>query len=243
MRKGLAVAAGVAALTLFEIAAANAQTGPFAGPYVGALAGGAYGNVTILSPDAYPDPATFNLTPAGFLAGTYAGVNVVVPGAGAFVGVEGIVMGGWLGDSDVITDYFSGDGLTITGSTQLRWQGGLLARAGFATGPVLIYATGGIMVGGFADRYTDRLEDVYIPNDPYVYYDLEANSGVRIGWAAGAGMELALGNGWALRGQYLLTGFGSRDVQAVSNVGNQERTVTFQNGLFHTFFLGISRYF
>lgn len=238
MRKTLVAAAGVAALTLFDISAASAQTSPFAGPYVGALAGGAFGNVAITAPNAYPDPAEFLLTPAGLLAGTYAGVNVAIPGAGLFVGIEGMVVGGWLADSDEIDDTFSGDGFTITGSTTLRWQAGLLARAGFTAGPVLIYATGGIVLGGFSDRYTETLFDL-----PYVYYDLEAQSGMRVGWAAGGGMEFSLGGGWTIRGQYLLTDFGTREVEAVDYVDTEQRTVTFDNGLFQTVTIGISRYF
>lgn len=238
MRKGLAVAAGVAALTLFDIAAANAQTSPFSGPYVGALAGGALGNVSISTPDAIPDPAGFLLMPRGFLLGTYAGANLVAPGSGAFVGVEGVVIRGWLADSATVTGEYGGDGFTITGSTELRWQGALLARAGFTAGPVLVYATGGLVIGGFTDRYTETLED-----GDFLIYDILAESGIRFGWAAGAGMEVALGGGWTIRGQYLLSDFGAREVEAVDLVGNQERTVTFDNGPFHTFTLGVSRYF
>ncbi len=65
------------------------------------------------------------------------------------------------------------------------------ARVGFATGPMLFYATAGYAVGSGMLKTTGKKKEK-----------------LHGGWTAGGGVEFALNRNWALRTEYLYEAFG-----------------------------------
>jgi high affinity Mn2+ porin len=80
-------------------------------------------------------------------------------------------------------------------SETILWAGSLRGRIGYAPGHWLLYAT-----GGFAWTYNQQTLTVADGGQetPYLW---------RLGWAAGAGFEVAIAPSWTFRGEYLWTGY------------------------------------
>ena len=76
----------------------------------------------------------------------------------------------------------------------------LRGRIGYATSHWLVYATGGLAYAGerFVNAPGGGLEEKHI--------------GVRLGWAAGAGVEYAFAPHWTVRLEYLYSQFGRANV-------------------------------
>ena len=81
---------------------------------------------------------------------------------------------------------------------QMDYVGSLRGRLGYAAGHWLFYATGGLAFAG--ERFI---------NTPAVGSD-EKNLDMRLGWAAGAGVEYAFAPHWSLRLEYLYSQFRER---------------------------------
>ncbi|HMH60448.1 MAG TPA: carbohydrate porin, partial [Bradyrhizobium sp.] len=79
--------------------------------------------------------------------------------------------------------------------------GSLRGRIGYASGPWLAYATGGLAWAG--ERFV---------NTPAVGSE-EKELNVRLGWAAGAGVEYAFAPHWSLRLEYLYSRFEQADIR------------------------------
>jgi outer membrane immunogenic protein len=75
-------------------------------------------------------------------------------------------------------------------SSKINWFGTGRARLGYAFDRVLPYVTGGFAYADIENRYNDA------PN-------FSITSGVRWGWTAGGGVELAIDRAWTIRGEYL----------------------------------------
>lgn len=154
------------------------------GVYVGLEAGDEFGTSRISGLATGPQP---NFSPNGFIGGGFAGYNYQI---NQFViGVEGNVDG----------STFNGSGLDTTGlvtrSTQEPVSGSVRGRVGFAWDRLLIFGTGGVAIADFKNTTTfGAATDVF-------------NVG-RVGWTAGGGVEYAIDNNWAIRGQYLFSDYG-----------------------------------
>ena len=93
----------------------------------------------------------------------------------------------------------------VTGTVQSGIQGSVRARAGYAFGRLLTYATGGVAFGSFqtdAQLFGADLDGVTN------FAASGANSATRIGWTLGAGVEYAINNHWSLRTEYRYSDFG-----------------------------------
>ena len=95
----------------------------------------------------------------------------------------------------------------------VQWSTTLRGRIGYAPGHWLVYATGGL-----AWTY-DEFTRTQVNNPPGTSSLVPSPGTVepkyilgRRGWAAGAGIEVALRSNWTARLEYLYTQFGSRDV-------------------------------
>jgi outer membrane immunogenic protein len=167
----------------------SASTYDWSGFYLGAQAGGVFGEADVSIP-LYP--SNFSMSTDGFSGGLYTGFNFQQQNW--IFGVEG--------DANLLN--VSGDNL-IPGSPvpgeryriDQDWDASVRARLGFAADEVLFYATGGVAFS--------ELETRYIPLAGGV------DSHGLTGWTAGAGVEVALLGNLTGRAQYRYTGYGSED--------------------------------
>lgn len=99
--------------------------------------------------------------------------------------------------------------LTIESTAKTDWLCTVRSRIGYSKNQWLMYATGGITI---ADLQAD-----------FNLYDNNARaterhhiSQVKIGWTAGAGLEMALDKNWSMRGEYLYADLGMIDADSLS---------------------------
>jgi len=94
----------------------------------------------------------------------------------------------------------------VTGTVQSGIQGSIRARAGYAIGRLLPYATAGVAFGSF---YTDAQLFGTDLNGTTPFAASGARSATRVGWTAGAGLDYAINNSWSARLEYRYTDFGN----------------------------------
>jgi high affinity Mn2+ porin len=180
------------------------------GLYFGAHAGFGRGhsNATLTDPSV---AATSNFF-GGPFGGLQAGYNVQLPSR--------IVLGF---EADVsFPNYIDGNSVISTLATaksyvveQMDFVGSARGRLGYAAGPWLFYATGGLAFTG--ERFL---------NTPAIGND-EKKLGMRLGWAAGGGVEVAFAPHWSLRLEYLYSQFQNAGVQFDSGATHAS-TLNFQ---------------
>src|SRR5215469_2747372 len=140
-----------------------------------------------------------------FFEGVQAGYNYMLPNrfvVGAevdasfpsFLNLDGISIGG---TSTLFSPLVGAESYSETA----LWFGTVRARFGYAFGDWLLYAT-----GGFAWTY-DQLTLTQLSSgtseSPFLW---------RLGWAAGAGVELPVAPNWTARFEYLFTDYGTSSV-------------------------------
>jgi outer membrane immunogenic protein len=155
------------------------------GFYVGIEAGDQFGRSStgiIAGPGAQP-----TYFPNGFVGGGYAGYNYQINQF--VVGIEGNVDGSTYNGSAV-------DGVTgALRSTREPVDGSVRGRIGYAWDRVLFFGTGGVAIADIRNQTSlGGLTDQF-------------NIG-RVGWTAGGGIEYAIDNNWAIRGEYLYSDYG-----------------------------------
>lgn len=186
------------------------------GPYIGLQAGYAWGNNDV-SPDVEEITPAINaaaivLSPPedgdididGFVGGAHLGYNFQADSL--VFGLEGdIEYADLSGDTDVFFD--SDDEEPIGEAEQnIDWLGSLRLRLGYAMDRALIYATGGLAVGGV---------DVKVSIDET---GSESESETAWGWTVGGGLEYAFTDDLSARIEYRYTDLGNTDV-AIDNLG------------------------
>jgi high affinity Mn2+ porin len=181
------------------------------GLYFGAHAGFGRGhsNATLTDPFASTTSNSFG----GPIGGLQAGYNVQLPSR--------IVLGF---EADVsFPNYIDGNSVVSTLATaksyvveQMDFVGSARGRLGYAAGSWLFYATGGLAFAG--ERYL---------NTPAVGND-EKKLNMRLGWAAGGGVEVAFAPHWSLRLEYLTSEFQNASVQFDSGAAHTS-TLNFQS--------------
>ena len=97
--------------------------------------------------------------------------------------------------SGVVTEDISGN-----------FIGTVRPRVGVAFGPALLYATGGLAYGSVDATIAGNTANTLIAS----------NTGMRVGWAAGAGTEYALNRNLSLRLEYLHTDLGGADLSGAN---------------------------
>ncbi|MGC1778594.1 MAG: carbohydrate porin [Xanthobacteraceae bacterium] len=191
--------------------AAYDWTGYYVGGHLGDAAGssqwtatqpGAPGISGVL--DLYQPFDAFRGT-GSYFEGLQAGYNLVLP-TGAFLGWEtdasfpsvrnsaGVSIGG---SSSFVAPAVGAESYSETMLT----FGTVRGRIGYAAGPWLFYAT-----GGFAwayDQLTLSSTATGMAESPFLW---------RLGWAAGAGVEVPVGPHWTARLEYLFTDYGNTGV-------------------------------
>ena len=166
------------------------------GFYIGAYAGFGRG----ASSSVLTDPAITASSGSfgGVIGGVQAGYNVQLS--------SGIVLGA---EADItFPNYLASNSIAALLATprsevveQLDYAGSLRGRIGYASGHWLAYATGGLAWAG--ERFV---------NTPVIGSE-EKELNVRLGWAAGAGVEYAFAPHWSLRLEYLYSRFEQADIR------------------------------
>jgi len=203
------------------------------GFYVGGYYGDAISQSSVRTPrpfDAVTEPGSrigeINVNDHQFTAGATAGYNRRI-GPNFLVGVEGDI--GYLGFDRTFREF---NDVIVVGE-KADWYATLRARAGYLTGPSLLYVTGGAAFvhttdtfGGFVDFNTSA---TIIP--------ASASTTTRTGWTAGGGIETKLSRNWSAKTEYLYidTGTGS----FVANPFGENATTTFSHNI-HVFKTGLN---
>jgi outer membrane immunogenic protein len=214
--------AGAAVLLASSAFAADVTTKPvfnWAGFYVGGYAGYAWGSADAtgtLDPNsqfgnsapgaqpAYNANMSPGLKPKGFAGGGTVGANWQT---GALVwGVEGDFGAFNLSNAATPSVAPQGDHSPLTSSTRLSadWLGTARGRAGWALDCSLIYISAGAAFTSPGFRQTNT----YGTLGPAGVEDFSL-SGVRAGWAAGAGWEYMFAPNWSGKIDYLHLDFGT----------------------------------
>jgi len=165
------------------------------GLYVGAHAGYGRGSSSAVLTD--PATATTGNVFSGVIGGVQAGYNVQLP-SGMLLGVEAdFTFPNYLTSNSVVSSLATARS-DVT--EQLDYVGTARGRVGYATGPWLAYATGGLAWAG--ERFL---------NTPAIGDD-EKKLNTRLGWVVGGGVEYAFAPHWSVRLEYLYSQFGKADI-------------------------------
>ncbi len=239
MKKSLLAAA--ASLTLISGAQAADIIEPTAydwtGPYVGLQGGYGWGENDVSVDGSEGEPTITiqrvefhplkdgSIDMDGFVGGLHAGYNW--QSDSLVLGVEGdIEFADIDGDTDIIhvdnDNEDEGDA-----SQEIDWLGSLRLRAGFAFDRALLYATGGLAVGGVkVEASLAEASDA-------------SNKDTEWGWTVGGGLEYALTDDVSARIEYRYTDLGDTDLDMDHFAISQ---LEFEN-TFHAVRAGVSWHF
>ncbi len=161
----------------------------WSGFYIGGHIGGGFENST------WTDPitgASASFSDSGFLGGAQVGVNTQFNWL--VVGLEGDFS--W-------TSLIKGTSTDTAGNimtTSPQWTSTVTGRVGAAFDRLLVYGKGGLALAEDESTFTP-VGGAAITDDL-----------TRVGWTAGAGLEYALTDNWALRAEYDYLGFGTKQL-------------------------------
>lgn len=241
--KYLLPAAALTLLMTGVAAPALAQSAPdWSGPYIGVYGGGIdnkdQSDETLIfdrNLDGVFGETVTTAAPANAFAPGFCGGGALTPLAADGcdsdnTGVEGSIRAGYdwqfgsfvagvvaewsaVDVSDTITG-FSSTPANYVFKRELNDMAALRARVGFATGPALIYITGGAAYGGIENsfRTTNTANSFVVQQD-----EDDAD-----GWQAGAGLEWRLAPNLSVTGEYLYTSLTPGDY--IIRVGNNGTT-------------------
>ena len=166
------------------------QVYDWTGLYFGAHAGFGRGHSNAVLSD--PSIATTSNSFGGPIGGLQAGYNIQLPSR-IVLGFEADVsFPNYIDGNSVISTLASAKSYVID---QMDLTGSARGRLGYAAGPWMVYATGGLAWTG--ERFL---------NTPAIVND-EKKLAMRLGWAAGGGVEYAFAPHWSLRLEYLYSEF------------------------------------
>jgi outer membrane immunogenic protein len=216
LRKLLLASAGALALAGSAVAADLPSRAPppvylppvpiftWTGIYVGGQIGYGWGKANGSVGDYFGDYFSSSTTTNGVIGGAHVGYNLQL---NQFViGLEGDVDGTSMSKSG--SRFFPVYGGLANGTANLNVshsiEGSIRGRLGYAWDRVLVYATGGVAFAGFNSNGCGSFTDaagVWFGGCP-------SNSGTRVGWTVGGGLEYAITNNWSVRAEYRYSDFG-----------------------------------
>ena len=236
-----AIASGVVVLLGVQTAAWGQTSGPraqqvpaftWAGLYVGAYAGGAWGDsdlrtdagsVTALS---YFDTAaninsvnqngSGSLGPDAVVGGIQIGGNLQTGNLvyGVEVDFGAFDLNGSRGAANVAYPTFAAASYTVRASLDTDWLLTARARVGWTNNAnLLIYATGGLAMTRLS------ISNSFSDNAPSDGIGGASNTELKTGWTLGGGAEWVLARHWTLKAEYLHVNFGSATVSGSVNCG------------------------
>lgn len=201
----------------FPATAAHDWGGWYAGVHVGMIRGSsawAANGTTAASPlltGSFDLPLQFDFMAGtgSYLAGMQAGYNWMLPSRWV-LGVEADVS---FPNSDVVVPYSVRGSQTVFGPAignanfgeAVIQHGTLRGRMGYAFDELLVYGTGGI-AWTYDEVSRTQLSGLAVGGSA-VPSTVETARLLRLGWAAGIGIEMRVTNEWTARVEYLSTGF------------------------------------
>ncbi len=223
-------APGMDAMASAWPAAASAHS--WTGTYVGANLGYGVGthdalasSVNAAGAPTYGGPQHFNLGAEGLVGGVQAGANWHFSGTPWVVGGEADFQ--WSGIKDSVACIPITCGARIAAAStgtalfpvvfsensadhRLNWFGTVRGRLGYAAGPVLFYATGGLAYGEIEQRrvISGRTVGAITGTTVNTFAGSSQSSSVHTGWTLGGGAEMHLTNRLTVRAEYLYLDFG-----------------------------------
>lgn len=233
---------GLAALTLVDIAVAEAadlpvkapppapiQTYNWSGFYVGAHAGYRWADADFSGPGydfvGFPFPVrneSYRLN--GGIFGVQAGYNYLITPT-ILAGIEGDWSWGSRHDSAAGTVFaFALDGLSFASEAKLTWQATIRGRLGVVNGPWLFYGTGGVAFARV--RWTDNSTFIFDGTPTTTAFSSDVGRTLT-GFAVGAGIEYMWTQNWIARVEYLYENFG--DVNVPFGLGPVTGTLNLNN--------------
>lgn len=93
--------------------------------------------------------------------------------------------------------------VTTGANVEVPWLFTARARLGVTFDGILVYATGGVAVADVEFSQVTNFPGVFTNGPDVVGYDR-----TRVGWTAGGGFEIALGDQWSATGEYLYVDLG-----------------------------------
>ncbi|MFL6836667.1 MAG: carbohydrate porin [Bradyrhizobium sp.] len=181
------------------------------GFYIGGHTGYSRGSSSAVLSD--PVVASSSNSFSGVIGGVQAGYNVRFS-SGLLLGVEAdLTFPSYVISNSIVSSLASPRSDV---AEQWDYVGTARGRIGYTTGPWLAYATGGFAFAG--ERFV---------NTPAVGSE-EKEIHVRLGWAAGAGLEYAFAPHWSARLEYLYGQFGRADIRFPSGT-RYNSTLDFQS--------------
>jgi outer membrane immunogenic protein len=193
---------------------ADAPTSDWTGIYAGVFGGYAWGSADLSSTTNAEDfkipsediPSSFGAEGdlEGWLGGAQVGYDYDF-GSGFVLGaVADWAITGLETDSACLEDFGredcnDSDPFHTEGNASMDWLATFRARAGFATGDALIYATGGLAVA----NVEVNIDNLGFDGDNY------SDSDTLTGWTAGAGVEYRLTENVSVGAEYLYVDLGT----------------------------------
>jgi outer membrane immunogenic protein len=178
------------------------------GCYVGAHAGGGWGQKSyadfLTTGDGVEPPSSPTANTSGFLAGVQEGCQIQSSSNWVY-GFEGdLSWGNIQGSSD---PFFGGKAVF---HAQTDWLGSATGRVGYAFGQVLIFGKGG--AAWAHDNYQ-------VPGTFIGPFNL-TGSEIRFGWTIGAGLEWLFYQNWSAVFEYAYYDFGTNSVTLSDTIGS-----------------------
>lgn len=207
----------------------RAMPGLWQGMYIGANVGTAWGydsDVTLSGPGASGAFSAFE--PDGWYGGGQIGYNAQFNAL--VLGIEADLQGSDISDS-AAGFAGGGGGYFAQSNMSIDWFSTLRGRVGFAAGPALLYATGGL---AFADvnrslTASNGVNTVSMSDDS-----------IETGYTVGGGVEWAFAPNWSLKSEYLYVDLGDQTLSGSSPGGNFSSTT---DADFHTVRVGVNYHF
>jgi outer membrane immunogenic protein len=195
------VLAGIAASALMSVPALSAPPAAYnwTGCYIGASAGGMWGNAAIDHSFA-ATPTNIHTDPSGFIGGGQIGCDYRNPSNWLF-GLQGEF--NWTGAQHSQTIFPPFPYVSETFDVRVDWYASATARLGYVSGPWLIYGKGG------AAWVKDQLRN--FAQLASSSFDFSANT-TRSGWTISGGLEYAFAPNWSATFEYGYYDFGNKPI-------------------------------
>ncbi len=218
-----AQAADLAART-YTKAPAMAQVFNWTGFYAGVNVGGGVGRnrTNFNNPVGVPlENETTYMSPAGIIGGVQIGYNVQFQNFYNLVlGVEADFQGSGQKGSACLATCVAAGTTSLNVQQNIDWFGTVRGRAGFATGSVFSYFTGGLAYGNV--NTSGSLVGAGVPGLPFSFGE------TRTGYVIGSGVEASLGGKWTAKVEYLYVDLGTSSA-SIATTGNAAAAGFFGN--------------